>query len=156
MSYLAVLLLICTSGITISSSAFGTDLRQQFGILKQQQQLPFTLFYKNDWKLIRNRYITTRGGGVDGGDDSKNNYNNVGILSSTLLAATSSTNQNTDVVSITDYITIENLSLLSGRGRAAIENLIQHDKSGVQQHVYSNWPDSGIDDDGKRKLCEQV
>lgn len=59
---------------------------------------------------------------------------------------------------ISNFITDDNFSLLSERGKKAITNLIQHDNQyeNVQKHVYSNWPEHGIDDDGKRKLAEQV
>jgi hypothetical protein len=59
---------------------------------------------------------------------------------------------------VNDFIANENLSLLSERGRIAIANLIRHDDQyhNVQKHVYSNWPERGTDDDGKRKLAEQV
>lgn len=58
---------------------------------------------------------------------------------------------------VTDFISGENLALLSERGRLAIESLIRHDiEYGSQKHVYSNWPEPGTDDDGKRNLAEQV
>jgi hypothetical protein len=64
----------------------------------------------------------------------------------------------------TDFavVTSENLALLSERGRKAIENLVQHDRkvdsdvSPAQMHVYGNWPQAGIEDEGKRRLAEQV
>jgi UDP-sugar pyrophosphorylase len=53
-------------------------------------------------------------------------------------------------------ISSENLALLSERGRAALENLIQCDVDGAQQHVYGDWPSPGTDDDGKKRLGEQL
>ena len=50
-----------------------------------------------------------------------------------------------------------NLELLSLRGRTALENLIAFDeKSGAQAHVYGDWPEPGVDDEGKKNLAEQV
>lgn len=49
-----------------------------------------------------------------------------------------------------------NLDLLSERGRAAVTNLIEHDDDGAQKHVYADWPEPGTDDEGKRRLAEQV
>lgn len=48
-----------------------------------------------------------------------------------------------------------NLDLLSERGRAALTTLIEHD-DGAQKHVYADWPEPGTDDEGKRRLAEQV
>lgn len=48
-----------------------------------------------------------------------------------------------------------NLDLLSERGRAALTTLIEND-DGAQKHVYSGWPEPGTDDDGKRRLADQV
>ena len=48
-----------------------------------------------------------------------------------------------------------NLDLLSERGRTALKHFIEHD-DGSQKHVYADWPEPGIDDDGKRRLADQV
>lgn len=55
-----------------------------------------------------------------------------------------------------DTIAEGNLKILSDRGRKAIQNLIEHDNDGAQTHVYGNWPEPGTDDDGKKKLADQV
>lgn len=55
-----------------------------------------------------------------------------------------------------DTLTEENLNLLSDRGRKAIQSLVEHDKDGSQAHVYGNWPEPGTDDEGKKKLADQV
>lgn len=57
---------------------------------------------------------------------------------------------------ITDIVSAENLAILSQRGRAALERLIEFDQDGAQSHVYGNWPAPGNDDDGKQKLTEQL
>ena len=50
-----------------------------------------------------------------------------------------------------------NWELLSARGQAALERLIQADDGiGAQTHVYGDWPPAGTDDDGKKRLTEQV
>ena len=53
-------------------------------------------------------------------------------------------------------VSVENLAVLSEKGRKALERLIEHDTDGAQQHVYANWPDAGSEDDGKRRLADQV
>lgn len=54
-----------------------------------------------------------------------------------------------------ELVLAANMDLLSERGRTALKNLIEND-DGSQKHVYANWPEPGIDDDGKRRLAEQV
>jgi hypothetical protein len=54
-----------------------------------------------------------------------------------------------------DIVLTSNLELLSERGRIAIQNLVKND-DGSQKHVYANWPEPGIEDDGKKRLSEQV
>jgi hypothetical protein len=54
-------------------------------------------------------------------------------------------------------VSTENLQLLSERGRKALLALIEHDSSTLAQtHVYGNWPEVGVDDEGKKQLTEQV
>ena len=55
-----------------------------------------------------------------------------------------------------DLVTEENLQVLSERGRTSLLNLIEHDTDGAQTHVYGNWPAAGVDDEGKKRLAEQV
>ena len=57
---------------------------------------------------------------------------------------------------LSPIISTENLALLSERGRQALERILECDTDGAQQHVYANWPEAGSDDDGKRRLTEQV
>jgi hypothetical protein len=148
---LPLILILCTSCIT--SSAFGTNMRYQFGIVqnqqKQQQKITFTSLHNIDF--------TTRGGAfMDQHDSSSSSSFSSSKLLATPTSTTTSTTKNEEI-SITEYISTDNLALLSERGRIAISNLIQHDKEyQVQTHVYGNWPDAGTDDDGKRQLCEQV
>ena len=50
-----------------------------------------------------------------------------------------------------------NWELLSERGQAAVARLIAADEGfGAQAHVYSDWPAAGTDDEGKKRLAEQV
>jgi hypothetical protein len=53
-------------------------------------------------------------------------------------------------------VTAANLDLLSERGREVILRLIENDPKGYQKHVYGNWPDAGVEDDGKKRLADQV
>jgi hypothetical protein len=57
---------------------------------------------------------------------------------------------------ISDVVTEENLQVLSERGRRSLLNLVEHDTDGAQAHVYGSWPAAGVDDEGKKRLAEQV
>ncbi len=61
-----------------------------------------------------------------------------------------------DASSVKSVISAENLELLSDRGRNAIVSLMENDVDGFQEHVYANWPEAGVDDEGKKLLAEQV
>jgi hypothetical protein len=50
----------------------------------------------------------------------------------------------------------ENLDVLSGRGRKAIQSIIDNDVNESQSHVYGDWPEAGTKDDDKKRLAEQV
>ena len=49
-----------------------------------------------------------------------------------------------------------NLQVLSERGRTALQKLVDSDPDGYQAHVYGDWPEAGTDDEGKKRLAEQV
>lgn len=53
-------------------------------------------------------------------------------------------------------VSVENLDLLSERGRKVIQSIIDNDVNGSQSHVYGGWPEAGTEDDGKKLLAEQV
>jgi len=79
----------------------------------------------------------------------------------TALSAISSDQQQQEVVAmdslVAEYITQDNWDLLSERGQKALSNLIHGDDViQAQKHVYANWPERGTDDEGKRKLTEQL
>jgi len=61
-----------------------------------------------------------------------------------------------DATCLSAAVTPENLELLSERGRNAILSLIEHDVDGAQEHVYGDWPEAGVEDDGKKLLVEQL
>jgi len=65
-------------------------------------------------------------------------------------------NSSVDSATPAAAVTSENLELLSERGRKTILSLIEHDVDGIQKHVYGDWPESGIEDEGKKILAEQV
>ena len=56
----------------------------------------------------------------------------------------------------TTAVAPENLSLLTERGRQALERLVAYDEDGSQQHVYADWPAAGTQDAEKQRLAEQV
>ena len=49
-----------------------------------------------------------------------------------------------------------NLQVLSERGRTALQKLVESDPDGHQAHVYGDWPEAGVEDQGKKRLAEQV
>jgi hypothetical protein len=57
---------------------------------------------------------------------------------------------------ISDQVTEGNLQMLSERGRRSLLNLVEYDTDGAQTHVYGSWPAAGVDDEGKKRLAEQV
>jgi len=75
--------------------------------------------------------------------------------SSTTIASATLT-ETGDVDILTNFVSEENLALLSSRGKAALTNLIQGDVDSAQDHVYAGWPAAGTDDEEKIKLCEQL
>ncbi|KAG7353957.1 UDP-sugar pyrophosphorylase [Nitzschia inconspicua] len=54
------------------------------------------------------------------------------------------------------FVSLDNLKLLSERGRNAILRLIENDAEGYQKHVYGDWPEAGVEDEGKRRLADQL
>ena len=73
-----------------------------------------------------------------------------GVLGRSSTARSASTSTTTSVVSA---VSDENLALLSARGRKVIQAL--QDFPG-QAHVLADWPAPGTEDEGKRRLAEQV
>ena len=74
------------------------------------------------------------------------------LSSNTCLQATPSTVESKPTV-----IDAANWELLSARGQAALARLIAADEGkGAQAHVYSDWPAAGTEDEGKKRLAEQV
>lgn len=77
----------------------------------------------------------------------------------TTTTALSATVDSVDVCpeTVSKFISSDNWSLLSARGKQALTNLITGDEGvGAQEHVYKDWPEAGTDDEGKIKLTEQV
>lgn len=37
-----------------------------------------------------------------------------------------------------------------------MKKLMESDPDGFQRHVYGDWPEAGVDDEGKKRLTEQV
>lgn len=83
-----------------------------------------------------------------------------GESSSKFTALHASTVDSTDVeldAMVEKFISKGNWALLSHRGQGALLKLIQSDEGiDAQQHVYADWPEPGIDDDGKIQLAEQL
>lgn len=53
-------------------------------------------------------------------------------------------------------VSAENLNILSEQGREAVLRLVQNDPDGHQKHVYGDWPEAGVEDEGKKRLADQV
>ena len=104
-------------------------------------------------KSIRNNKILQplRGGAVQANNDVASS-----LSSTSLSTSTVSENETTCDELVTDFVSKENLEVLSTRGKTALTNLIQGDIDRAQTHVYANWPPAGEDDEEKIKLCEQV
>ncbi|KAL7543336.1 hypothetical protein ACHAWF_007371 [Thalassiosira exigua] len=78
--------------------------------------------------------------------------------SGTSLSSTSSSVE-ADVGPALEVVSRPNWDLLSDRGKAALSRLILWDLSSgghSQRHAYADWPEVGIEDQGKRELAEQI
>ena len=74
----------------------------------------------------------------------------------TTTSSTTTRMSASSAAAVEEEVTSENLELLSERGKNAILSLIESDVDGIQRHVYGDWPESGIEDEGKKQLAEQV
>jgi UDP-sugar pyrophosphorylase len=79
-----------------------------------------------------------------------------GAVGNTFGTAKLKASVESDATCTNTAISLENLELLSERGKNAILSLIQHDVDGAQEHVYGDWPEAGVEDEGKKLLAEQV
>ena len=77
--------------------------------------------------------------------------------STQLCAAATSMDEDATIMETitTEMISKDNLSLLSDRGRDALQQLMDL-KDESQVHVYGGWPEVGVEDENKIKLSEQV
>mmetsp|Transcript_17032 Transcript_17032/g.40134 ORF Transcript_17032/g.40134 Transcript_17032/m.40134 type:complete len:712 (+) Transcript_17032:92-2227(+) len=83
-----------------------------------------------------------------------NNHNNAAPSTASSLKASVDAETTSTAAS---PLSPENLSLLSVRGRKAVEDLIAFDgANGAQAHVYGDWPAAGTEDEGKQMLSEQL
>lgn len=111
-------------------------------------------------------HVPRGGGGVGGlGESSRacGTGNSVGKTCSSANTRTDlrATTNDHEEASHPEQISIHNWSLLSERGKKALQNLVQLDidiniEIDAQEHVYANWPEAGSDDDGKIQLAEQL
>ena len=82
-----------------------------------------------------------------------------GALTSSSLSSTVNDDVETSFYpdKVAEYISEGNWTLLSARGKQALVNLINGDDGvNAQEHVYKDWPEAGVEDEGKVKLAEQV
>jgi len=138
--------------IATTASSFGTHHRQSSAPSAATRHRSFTRSSQDPARcsFLLSPRIPPRGGGTSSGS---------GASSSTGLdmASTSSSSSSASTASASTAVSEDNLALLSDRGRAAIERLVQHDaEDGAQRHVYGDWPLPGTDDEGKKRLAEQV
>lgn len=105
-------------------------------------------------KTIQNNKILEplRGGALPVG----NNDVASSLSSSSLSTSAVTESETTCDENVIDFVSKENLELLSTRGKTALTNLIQGDTDRAQTHVYADWPPAGEDDEEKIKLCEQL
>lgn len=74
-------------------------------------------------------------------------------------ASTASSAEGTTCLSesVASFITEQNWALLSSEGQAALASLIEADADFLaQKHVYADWPEAGVEDEGKIRLCNQL
>ena len=111
------------------------------------------------------RRTTTTTTTVDGdGDGTATCLGSSSSVEEAAPSSPSSSSSPSSPSSVFDVVSPRNWDLLSARGRRALERLVSHDHSAsssgrpphAQAHVYGDWPDVGVDDDGKIALAEQV
>jgi UDP-sugar pyrophosphorylase len=109
--------------------------------------------------------FSPRGGGEAGHEitliDSKRkqNLHRSSNCNSALAASTidnSSSSETSAALIDVNVVSLENVALLSERGREALQRLISNDVDGANTHVYADWPEAGTDDEHKQKLAEQL
>ena len=138
--------------ITTATTTSQQQQQQQQQMLQHPPSPSFFQFSPSSRRFFiqqQNQKLPLRGGGGGGGRW----YQKSSSSSSLHMTSASTAAVGSDVVSE------ENLALLSERGRAAVERLVEHDAStdsSAQSHVYGDWPPPGTDDDGKKRLAEQV
>mmetsp|Transcript_7725 Transcript_7725/g.7297 ORF Transcript_7725/g.7297 Transcript_7725/m.7297 type:complete len:726 (-) Transcript_7725:264-2441(-) len=79
--------------------------------------------------------------------------------SSSSLAATPIRSDTTASIptTVAKFVSEENWALLTSEGQSALTNLIESDaKFLAQKHVYGDWPEMGIEDEGKIRICNQL
>lgn len=92
-----------------------------------------------------------------GGSITNTSNNNKRRLSSLATSTSPSSSTSTFPSTVEQYISAENWSLLSERGQTSIQAMIEMDEGlGAQAHVYSDWPEAGVEDEGKIQLTEQL
>lgn len=80
------------------------------------------------------------------------------VVSSSQVAASVTSDISASIpTSVAKHVSEANWSLLTAEGKKALQNLIESDaESQAQTHVYGDWPEAGIEDEGKIKLCDQL
>jgi hypothetical protein len=109
--------------------------------------------YPSSWrKMIR----TEKSGFLGFSSKDERQRDRGGSIDSGLAAETAKAEASSQIAP-SEMVSVENLSLLSDRGRGAVQRLVEYDADRSDQaHVYGNWPPPGIDDNNKRRLAEQV
>ncbi|GKY97217.1 hypothetical protein MPSEU_000680100 [Mayamaea pseudoterrestris] len=92
---------------------------------------------------------------------SSSNQHILAFTNTKLHAAAGSSSSSTESATLSPPAAIhaDNWNLLSDRGQAAMQRLLDLDKNNndqAQRHVYGDWPLAGTDDEGKRRLAEQL
>lgn len=132
--------------LATATSSFGTDHSRSYRSRASRASMSTVPF-------LPRTLLTPRGGG-----ESLNDRNGKAPFSLSMSSSSSSSSSASTAPAVT-MVSTENLSLLSERGRAAVERLIAFDTQGGtphQRHVYGDWPPPGTEDEGKKQLAEQV
>ena len=151
----ASLLLLATSGC----SAFGTTAgiipaqhALQSGTIAGSHSTAFVPHHKLSLGGSRTLAISSppRGGAADTSPTTTTS-------TTSLSSATASSGSSTLPSTLEGVVTADNWSLLSQRGQAALRSLVEGDDGiGAQEHVYGDWPEAGVEDEGKIRLTEKV
>lgn len=116
--------------------------------------ITFLLGLQNPWAQSF-VFATNKNNGAFQSSNNNNLVNDVNVNSDSngVCRAVSSSGVCEDNATSSNAVSAANLALLTPRGRTVLERLMT---DGGQSHVYSHWPEAGVQDELKIRLAEQV